>query len=75
MIHVRFVTPDGAVMSFGDQSAPITLELHSWSVFSAALRSNRAIELIHFARGESAEAGPATKVASPSLRSRFDSAA
>ncbi len=36
---LRLITPDGAVMSFGDQSAPITLELHSWNVFSAALRS------------------------------------
>ena len=32
-------TPDGALLHFGDKSAPITFELKNWDVFGAALRS------------------------------------
>ena len=36
---LRLITPDGAVLMFGDHSAPVTLELRDWSVFGAAMRS------------------------------------
>jgi cyclopropane-fatty-acyl-phospholipid synthase len=36
---LRLITPDGAVMMFGDGSHPVTIELHTWDVFGAALRS------------------------------------
>ena len=36
---LRLRTPDGQVLHFGDGSAPVTLELHSWDMFSAAMRS------------------------------------
>ncbi len=36
---LRLTTPDGAVMHFGDDSAPLSLQLDSWDMFSAALRS------------------------------------
>jgi cyclopropane-fatty-acyl-phospholipid synthase len=36
---LRLITPDGAVMMFGDDSYPLTLELQTWDVFGAALRS------------------------------------
>ncbi|HEY0060543.1 MAG TPA: cyclopropane-fatty-acyl-phospholipid synthase family protein [Telluria sp.] len=36
---LRLITPDGAVILFGDDSTPVTLELQSWDVFGAALRS------------------------------------
>jgi len=36
---LRLITPDGVVLMFGDHSPPVTLELHSWSVFGAAMRS------------------------------------
>jgi cyclopropane-fatty-acyl-phospholipid synthase len=32
-------TPDGKLLQFGDNSAPVTLELQDWKVFGAALRS------------------------------------
>ncbi|SHH25855.1 cyclopropane-fatty-acyl-phospholipid synthase family protein [Massilia sp. CF038] len=36
---LRLITPDGAVLMFGDGSTPVTLELQSWDVFGAAMRS------------------------------------
>ncbi len=36
---LRLTLPDGAVLHFGDASVPVTLELKSWDMFSAALRS------------------------------------
>jgi len=36
---LKLRTPDGEVLHFGDGSAPVTLELLNWDMFSAALRS------------------------------------
>ena len=36
---LRLVTPDGSVLLFGDGSNPVTLELKSWDMFGAAMRS------------------------------------
>ena len=36
---LRLRTPDGELLHFGDGSAPVTLELCNWNMFSAAMRS------------------------------------
>lgn len=36
---LRLTTPSGAVMQFGDDSAPVSLQIDSWDVFGAAMRS------------------------------------
>nr|WP_229518600.1 cyclopropane-fatty-acyl-phospholipid synthase family protein [Massilia sp. PAMC28688] len=36
-LHLR--TPEGELMSFGSGGVPVRLEMHSWDLFSAALRS------------------------------------
>jgi len=36
---LRLRTPDGAVLLYGDGSAPIHLDLHNWNMCSAVLRS------------------------------------
>ncbi len=36
---LRIACPDGTVLAFGDDSAPVTLKLDSWAPLSAALKS------------------------------------